>query len=809
MKTQTAPPLKKILIILFILQVLWPQLATAQSVLTRINKITSHDTVELYCSFDSIPRYRSNMRGKRVDFILDDTVLTKDFRFFEADDKIVKILSLHKNNKTILSFFFRYPPQQFVVTANSSQGKVTVKILLGNPYSSALPKFSAKLSGLTILERTTKDFSNPMIASPYAADWRSFFRLYETEVSLTLPVQFSVLPFPAMAYLLPDTTQNKKLLNKEIYELASQRLWGDILPILLRQITAEKDPEIKKKLALTYGDVLSRDDNFVDAYKQFYLLSNEYQEEAIGVFARYLLILLRARFEDPYIADFQLRSMQNSIPPKNPLTPYFIITQLETSLATGQYQRMKTLLARDDIAFPRGTALIKELRQADYWYGTGKSIMAYIGYQLLETNKLLRDKIFSLNGYCDTLYQQRQFPEAARCYNELSGHITDKETLGLITYRKYMAKLNYSPPREMVNAFARIESTFPETEAGFRGALKKTDLLYLTRPDWSEEALLAYKTLAATANTRSAREEASFKEALIYRLMNENIKSVTRTMLFLRNFRKGALHQSGQALLIELFPLVIHEYVAKKMYMKALVLAKQNRKLFLNNWVDIALLADIASSYNSIGIYNEAAKLYLYLITLSSEDQKERYYLPLIKASYDHRAFDIVEDYADQYSFRYPKGPYSSEILEIRIKSLVAEDRFKEAIDLLPDPLPASEDFSLLAARLFFLHNNYGKVIATLEGALPISAKKMARTNFMLAESFYQLGLFDKAAPVFASIPSESEHHDQALYRRAQLLQLAGNIPGSLKIYTELVETGKNPLWIKLAQKELELNQIL
>ena len=93
--------MKKILTILFVFMMLTPQLANAKSVLTRINKINNKDTVELYCSFSSIPVYRSNIRGKRVDFILEDTFINPDFVFFEGDDKIVKILSLHKNNKTI------------------------------------------------------------------------------------------------------------------------------------------------------------------------------------------------------------------------------------------------------------------------------------------------------------------------------------------------------------------------------------------------------------------------------------------------------------------------------------------------------------------------------------------------------------------------------------------------------------------------------------------------------------------------------------------------------------------------------------
>jgi len=801
--------MKKYSIIFYIFTLLGPHVANAESVLNRINKINTKNAVELYCSFTSIPSYRSNIREKRVDFILEDTTLDPNLKLFKADDRIVKILSLNKNNKTVLSFFFRYPPQSFEVTPNEKDNKLIVNILLGNPYSTALPNFSSKLSGLTILERTTKDFSNPLIASPYAADWRSFFKLYESNIQLSMPVQFTMLPFPAIAFLLPDREENNSLLSAEIHGLAKEELWDDLLPILLKQITVEQDSEIKKKLALTYGEVLSRNNNFVDAYKQFYLLADEYGDEEIGVFAKYLLILLRARFEDPFIADFELRKLQESMTPANPLTPYFRITQIETALATQQYPRMRSLLELDDIGYPGDTATIKELRQADYWYGVGELIKAYIGYQLLDKNELLLEKVFSLNGYCNTLYQQKQFTDAATCYTTLSSHIKDKEKLGITTFRQYLSELHYKDPGEMIDYFARIEDTYQGTVAGFLGAIKKTDLQYLTLEEWDATAVLHYKKFAATAPTREGREEASFKEALVYRLLNENIKSLNLIMSFLRDFRKGDLHQSGQALLIELFPLVIHEYVEKKMYMEALVLAKKNRNLFINNWVDIDLLANLADSYNSIGIYDEASKLYLYLITLSSEDKKENYYLPMIKAAYDHGDYNIVEDFADQYSFRYADGIYKRDILLLRIKSLLAEERFADAVALLPDPIPVTEDFSLLAASLYFYENDYSKVVSILDRDLTISSDKLGRSSFLLAESMYQLQDFVRAEAVFAKIPKESNHHDQALYRLGELLKKEGKKKEALKLFRELVETGKNELWVKMAQKEIELNDIL
>jgi tetratricopeptide (TPR) repeat protein len=333
--------------------------------------------------------------------------------------------------------------------------------------------------------------------------------------------------------------------------------------------------------------------------------------------------------------------------------------------------------------------------------------------------------------------------------------------------------------------------------------------MFLSDPEWQENALLHYKAFAEKGLSRDFREEASFKVALLYKFEKENSKCVQHLMTFLRNFRKGDLYEEGQALLIELFPVVIHEYVQQGRYMEALVLAKQNRKLFLKNWVDISLLSDLANSYNSLGIYDEASRIYLYLITLSSEDKKEQYYLPVIQAAYDHGSYFVVEDYADQYGFHYPDGEHYIDILEIRIESLLASHKYVDAIKLLPADVPATESFSMLAATLYFHEDDFNSVIRTLDRQIEISSEKTDRYTFLLAESYYQTKQFKEAEKFFSSIKSDSIHYDQALYRRAEFFTKQNDKKAALKFYKELAETGKSKLWIGLATKAIEYSAIV
>ena len=81
--------------------------------------------------------------------------------------------------------------------------------------------------------------------------------------------------------------------------MADNNLWDELADKLLKLIETTQDKGIKKQLALTYGEVLSRSGNFEDAYRQLYLLKEQYGDELLGTYANYLLFQLRSVHENP------------------------------------------------------------------------------------------------------------------------------------------------------------------------------------------------------------------------------------------------------------------------------------------------------------------------------------------------------------------------------------------------------------------------------------------------------------------------------------------------------------------------------
>ena len=792
----------KIIILTYALVFLTTTLqAFAQSTLLKISEEKGSDPIEIHLFFDIPPKYAIQQSGKRINLILEQSIVANAALDFPTDDRIVKFLPLVGEEQTVLSFFLRYTPKGVKV----SPGKGNTLLLTIDVDTAILRTQTDIVSDLKKAKKIigpAQKLSSPLLDSPYAYDWRQFFSRYETGVSIKAPVQYTLPPFPVMALLPPD--KNLQLIPAEISSLAATGQWNAMVPLLAELLKNEKDLEKEKRIALTYGEALFRAGNFSGAYKQLYLIVHSYPREPIAVLAKFLLAGLEATFEDPYIGDYKLQEMEPSVGTDNPLTPYFNLLRIETALATNQLKKMQSLLNRDNISYPENILKIIELRQADFWYANNSPIKSYVRYQLLNDPALIEQHYYSLNGYCDTLYQQKLFPQAAQCYQKLAHHITEKAQLGMVGYRKAMSELHFKQQAEMITDFSTLADAFSGTDAGYKAAIKKTDLLFLTTKSREAASARAYRLIAQKATDRDTAEEAALKEALVYRITDKKEKSIALLMTFLRDFRTGNLIETAQAVLLGILPGEIQRLVAEKEYVKALVLAKQNQVFFEKKWLDIGLLADIAVSYEKLGLFDEARNTYLYLMEVGGEKAEEDYLFPLINVLFLQGKFNAVDRYATQYLQKFPVGKDSQRVLFLHLRALLATGKIDQAISLLPSPLPDNLELQDLAASLYFQKSDYKKITDILS---PLWDKQVALSGNscqLLAESLYKLGNYDKAETVFLTLQNMAQYQDQALFRLADIQIRKGQGEKAVKLYQQIVDKGKDPLWQNLARKELQ-----
>lgn len=782
------------------------QSVQAASTLLSATRTHTRESTQIYFTFDTLPVHAIDMRERRLDISFDDTQLAKGLQFFPADTRIIKILPITNNDRTVVSLFFRHKPQN-IKTEKNKGGKLILDILVGSQQSQADKLIAKQLKDITGLDGKPDVSTNPLTTSPYAGDWSLFFKEYESSLSYEIPVHYSLPPFPLIALLPPLTAGNSKLLPEEFLGMATKGLWQEMQPVLLDLLKNTNDLEQKKKLALTQAEILLRSKNYAEADNQLSLLVKEYKDEPVGIFARFLLAQSRATHLAGYTASTEFRDMELAISPTGLLFPHLILFEIETALAAQQYKKAQQLLDRQDVAYPAATQLIKELRQADTFVGLQLPLKAYVAYKLLKDPAVINTSPDSLKGYCDTLYIHKKFGEAGECYTRLIPMVEDKDALGLISFRKVMADLRMNSGQAPVDSFSLIEEAFPGIEAGYRAALKKTDLKYLTDNTWSEEAAQTYHALADKVIIRPLVAEASFKEALVYRMLGRHDRALDLLMRFLREFQTAELRPTAQALLIDILPGEINKLIQAGKYPEALVLAKENKEVFQNNWLDIKILSDLAFSYRQIGLYNHAKEMYLYIMNIVKIDQREQYYRPLIETVNEQGDLKLVEHLAGRYFNTYTNGTDSEEILRIRINALIVEGQLARAQELLPSPLPQKSSFQAIAATLAFHSDKYPEALLLLNGIKEETRQATPELLFMYAECLFQTGDMVGSEKAFNALQDATFHPEQVLYRLAQIELGRGNSENCLKLLQKIVEIGGDSLWQRYAAKDLEYIQ--
>lgn len=775
----------------------------ADSILKDIARTDSRESIQIYLTFDDLPVHSVDVREKRLDITLNKTRPANGLKYFTADSRIIKVLPITNNDSTVISLFFRHKPED-IRTEKTKGGKLIIEIEIGNQLNPTSQLVSRQLQDMTTLNGKPEDSTNPLKNTPYAHDWQRFFSEYESAPSFSVPIRYTTPPFPLID-LLPALNEEKTpVLPSEVTELANRGSWKEVQAILLELLKATKDLEQQKRLALTLGEVLLRSDAYEDAYTQLFLLDKKYKEEPIGIFARFLLNLVQAQNLENFSASPDFKELEMVLGPTNPLLPHLVLFEIETALAAKQFKKAQQLLDRQDIAYPAATQKIKDLRQADTYVGLKQPLKAYVAYQLLKNTAPFDIYQDSLKNYCETLYFHKKYKEAEGCYTRLIPLIEEKDASGLISFRKAMATMHSDPQSLHLEDFSLVEDAFPGTEAGHRAILKKTDLKYLADKTWAEDAIHSYHVVAEKAVLRPLVAEASFKEALVYKLLGQNDQSLTLLMKFLRDFQSGEIRTTAQALLIDILPGTIKDLVQVKKFPEALVLAKQNKEVFLKNWLDINILSDLAYSYRQIGLYNHAREMYLYIMDIVKVDQREQYFLPLLETVYEQGDRKMVDQLAGRYINTYPQGKDRDQVLILRLNALIIEGQLTQALALLPSPLPKSDALQTIAGSLSFQTDNYTDTLKYLETISEKTKSSSPEIVFMIGESLFQIGDMAGAEKAFSILQDKKFHFDQVHYRLGQIELSKGDTKKALKLFREIVDKGENSLWQRYAAKELE-----
>lgn len=778
--------------------------ATAGSVLKAVQRSDESTHLQLFVHLDQLPAFTLNTNGRRVDLELADTAMVPDAPPLAVDNRVIKMVSDQQGSKTVLSFYFRYPPQKVVVESNKDTGTLMIDVLLGNQLSASSPEFSTKLQGVSVIKRGEAESLNPVNATPYAKNWLAFFLEYESPVSIRPAPVLHLPPFPLASGLPPDTP-NDAWLPAEIAALTDGGKWNQACRLLREQITTQPEEKFKERLVLAYAEALIRAGEYRDPYFLLQRVMLKYPDSPMANLAQFLLIYQQAVRGDHINSYYELDDLLKKIGAAAPFADSFNLLLAELALLAGRTAETQRLLDSPQLSQNASLAPVRMLRHADLLFMQNEKVKALTAYQAISAQGAVVDADpMSLAFFSDCLYASKRYPEAAKHYMTLADLLANKPDQDLALFRQAMSQLHTPATAKKARIdLGQIQDAFPRTSGGTLALLKQTDLDYAGKKMAAQEARAIYEKYAAVADSVLLREENTFKLALVDALSGAHEASVRQCLDLLRSFQSGNLKTEATAMVIQQLPGVIRQLVKEKEYIKALVLAKQNKKIFSRGWIDNDLLYDLARAYTNLGLAEQAAHTYQYLFEISSDADKEKIYLPLLRSLFSAGRHVQVEEYADRYQLRYPKGSDLAAVFFLKARALYESGQLDKAIKILTSASsPKLPQLELLKGRIYYETNQWQKVIDTL--AAPDLRELTTQNGLLLplAEAYFQTGKEQQAAPIFQQLATEKGGGEQAQYRLAQIELHKNNAKQALNLFKELAEKGKDPLWTKLAREE-------
>ncbi len=176
------------------------------------------------------------------------------------------------------------------------------------------------------------------------------------------------------------------------------------------------------------------------------------------------------------------------------------------------------------------------------------------------------------------------------------------------------------------------------------------------------------------------------------------------------------------------------------------------------------------------------------------------------------KAYDKVQEYAEDYLENYAHGPEKEKVLFLYNKALLhTKDQQKALRSLLDKNRPQTSRLDHLAGTLFFDLEHYDLVEYFLSRAADNSRGFEKRSITMKrAEAMYAAQKWEQAQPLYESLLNREGFSGRAAYRLIEILFNLGQGQQALKLYTEMTEKQEESQWLKLAGETVSIrNSIL
>lgn len=754
--------------------------------------------------FDRMPGFRVETSGQKIDIILEEASLAANAPLPPSDERLVRILAGQTSDTLVLSLLLRRPPYFVNPVRDRLENRLTIDVHWRDDQSRSRPAIARALPGHVAISGDGS-LSARSLESGYRGRWSDFFTAYERPLQLPAQLRYSWPPFPCLQYF----RDVEPLLSGEVLDQAQQRNWPQALEACDRIDRQRLAPMQQIGLVLIRVELLLRADRHRQAANLLQQLRLQLQEETprpadLQDCAELLeLYLLAQRSEAPFelLAQLDLLTENNALPD---VAEQLRLLQIEAFLVAGNAELAASLAEEALQGDPGPLQGRLQQRLADAWFLQGRLEMATDLYQ--ELGQQIDDAPFSLAGYSLGLYRQRRFDEALLALRRLLEQSSGSDLRDQARYAIALALLHRG---EANSALAQLHQIFPGNEGGLLARAKIADLSVAGGDARSRaQALEDYALLEERFSDRAARAEMQFKQALVLFLLERRAEAVEQLRQFLTSDRLTDLRPHALALLAELLPGLIDQYVQEERYFDALVLVEQNREILVASQRNYDFLLQLGTVFSRLQFAERALRLYQYLLDATADaDRRAAIYPPLLQALAALQQHQQVIDYARRYQQEYPAGTQQDQVLLALVHALLARGDTAAADQILHDrQRPFGVALEQLAARR-----------AEQRGALAVARRHLdqleaqapqamtAEDRFLLADLCARLGDLVRASALYRQTAKNPGLRLASLYRLGELALQQGQRQEGLRFLRQVAETEEPSAWKDLAREALRM----
>jgi TolA-binding protein len=492
-------------------------------------------------------------------------------------------------------------------------------------------------------------------------------------------------------------------------------------------------------------------------------------------------------------------------------------TGAEAALYKGRLTEAEELFTR----FSSRQAPIRPLalyRLAETWYKLQKYPQALAAFR--EAERLWPDYLSINPGvtfyYGDSIARSGELTYARSLLANLVARLSDKTFAPALLVRLGDILIRQGHELEARAIYQNLAEHFKEDKAGRMAVMRVADSEFLQSTPWNYRPISdVYQNVSQQSSDLDTREESSFKHVLLESIHGDAAEALQQVMGFQRKFPRS-VYVAVVRTIREVLVAEVFRITSWKKDPSALVRFMDEQHEYLASCVEQpGFLVTITRAYSEVGRPIELVKLLTALVERSwAASVAPDLYASIVDNAELIGDMTTAEQAIKKFLEKFPANP-RARLMKERLASIYfSMDKHQQVKETLAwllskgEHAERAESYYYLGRSLWILKlyalaaNSMDRFIAAPSGRDP---RLVPDAYFVAGFARESLGNRKEALKFFETALTlpDNARKEEFIYRAGQINLREGNTPRARVLFDQLVKSGKDPDWQKLARQAL------